>query len=973
MSGSGVVFSLLVTLGLCLATIAIAQDEAGTDPWTTIAQLRASGDFAGALAVARDVLADCVGAADTPAYALGDARREVATLAQLVAADPAVQSAMAEAARQELAVFEDYERDAFTEAAAAARTWLELSRRHLGDRHHETADAANAYATMLDELDELEAANDLFTFANDVYAERFEPVHPGREALLTNWSLVLAKLWRREESIARQRLALALARELSPDDPALLSVNYNNLGAGLMETGRFEESEEMLAEALRLRIAEGDPDDILQTRVNLALLAYERGDRAEARRETDEAIAFTESHRDLRPRFVAATLKTKARLLMDAQDYAEAVRIFQQILAIRREIWPERTFLVAYTRVAIGLALANQGRFHEADAEFAQGIPDLEALYPQGNPELVVVYRVRAYRYWLDGRYELAAADYARAVQMYERVRFQLGEWGSLETFETPWFDYAASLLMCGRPAEAWQALEAGQGRLLADALRARRAQDLEAGETARLRELSADAAAARRILTELPGGEAVVEQTAASFEDAITRLRAATAVLAEYQAELSRSIVETAGRSLALGQFQQALAPDEAIIGWLQYASGESAARAWGYVVRSDGPVHWVDGLPVARAPDQESAAQRCALAIRGNRAWAEFAAEAWNERIAPLLVHLQGVDRLIVAPTGDMLGVPAEILGPPNEPNLGERFQVSYTPSAEVLVRLRAQAKLRTSPDRPVVLALGDPPFNAAQREDMEREASGRSRIAGALTIRGDGEPDRTPDVLRDGVDRDRESLANLPRLWHTRSEAIAVERLGGPGSLALVGVDCSERRLDELVRTDALRRFDVVHIASHAIVHPDSPQRSSLVLSQLDLSPAGVAVGDDGLVTALEIATTWRLDARLVALTGCETGLGRHQLGEGFLGFTNVFLQRGADAVLVSLWPVRDHSTELLATRFYELYLGGEAAGRTKAACLQEAKTQVQQYVDELNGTTPYTHPQYWAGWVLIGNPD
>jgi CHAT domain-containing protein len=63
------------------------------------------------------------------------------------------------------------------------------------------------------------------------------------------------------------------------------------------------------------------------------------------------------------------------------------------------------------------------------------------------------------------------------------------------------------------------------------------------------------------------------------------------------------------------------------------------------------------------------------------------------------------------------------------------------------------------------------------------------------------------------------------------------------------------------------------------------------------------------------------------------------------------------------------VDDRSTSLLMWRFYENWLGGMRP-MSKAAALQEAKRWLRTWTDA-EGTRPYAHPYFWAGFVLIGD--
>ena len=96
---------------------------------------------------------------------------------------------------------------------------------------------------------------------------------------------------------------------------------------------------------------------------------------------------------------------------------------------------------------------------------------------------------------------------------------------------------------------------------------------------------------------------------------------------------------------------------------------------------------------------------------------------------------------------------------------------------------------------------------------------------------------------------------------------------------------------------------------------------------------------------------------LDADLVVLSGCSTGLGKLS-GEGLLGLSRGFLYAGADEILVSLWAVSDRATAELMEAFY----AARAAGRSDPLALREAQLALRER---------YSHPFLWAGFSLIGD--
>ena len=85
------------------------------------------------------------------------------------------------------------------------------------------------------------------------------------------------------------------------------------------------------------------------------------------------------------------------------------------------------------------------------------------------------------------------------------------------------------------------------------------------------------------------------------------------------------------------------------------------------------------------------------------------------------------------------------------------------------------------------------------------------------------------------------------------------------------------------------------------------------------------------------------------------------------DGAMGLSQVFLAAGAHAVLASLWPADDGATNQLMQRFYT----DLAKGIPRAEALREAKCWVRDWRAP-DGSRPYAHPSYWAGFILLGDP-
>jgi len=140
-------------------------------------------------------------------------------------------------------------------------------------------------------------------------------------------------------------------------------------------------------------------------------------------------------------------------------------------------------------------------------------------------------------------------------------------------------------------------------------------------------------------------------------------------------------------------------------------------------------------------------------------------------------------------------------------------------------------------------------------------------------------------------------------------------------------------------------------LIHIAAHAAVDEIDPLYSSIRLARANLPR--------GELEAREILDLDLSAARLVTLSGCESGLGKVSDGDEFFGFKRSFLAAGARSLLVSLWPVEDESTASLMTTFYR-----ELSNRPMIDALRQAQLSVLK----MEGRSD---PLFWAPFILVGD--
>jgi CHAT domain-containing protein len=135
-------------------------------------------------------------------------------------------------------------------------------------------------------------------------------------------------------------------------------------------------------------------------------------------------------------------------------------------------------------------------------------------------------------------------------------------------------------------------------------------------------------------------------------------------------------------------------------------------------------------------------------------------------------------------------------------------------------------------------------------------------------------------------------------------------------------------------------------ILHLATHGRYREDAPLFSSLLLA-------------DGELTVHELLNM-ELQASLVTLSACETGLGALSGGDEVQGLSRACLYAGASSLALSLWRVDDRAGQMLMQEFYQ----GLLQGLGKGAALRQAQLQLMR-------RPAYSHPFYWAPFVLIGD--
>jgi CHAT domain-containing protein len=312
-------------------------------------------------------------------------------------------------------------------------------------------------------------------------------------------------------------------------------------------------------------------------------------------------------------------------------------------------------------------------------------------------------------------------------------------------------------------------------------------------------------------------------------------------------------------------------------------------------------------------------------------------LANQLYKDLVAPIEPYILHAQRLIIIPDDVLNYLPFESLA--RTPSIGamqpnvryaeyrdvdwlvNHYEMIYAISATSLHPRFHQR----NPEPQSLLAFGDPKLTGYQ----VKNAGSRLRAAGVDTY-------LTAFSALPESAREAETVARLLRS-NIRTTVLTAERA----------------RKSEFLRLGAAAGY--IHFAVHSVIDEQQPYYSALVLSPDTQS--------DGFLQAYEVLGM-RLNARLVTLSSCESGLGKLYKGEGLLGLRRAFLMAGAESVVVSFWSIDDSTANFMEMFYGNISKGQPIEEALRASKLQYLKRSVRIGSQEMS----LSHPFFWAPFAL-----
>jgi CHAT domain-containing protein len=746
----------------------------------------------------------------------------------------------------------------------------------------------------------------------------------------------------------------AIEKSLGPDNRWYVNVlltlaNLNN------DAGDLAQVEEIVRRAMGIVERIGDTESILYARLlnNLGEVYRQRLDYTHSEEQYQRSLAIGERVLGENGYFIATALQYLGIIARERKDYAAAEAYYGRALSIRQRIVGANHPDVAQVLNNLAIVYRAKGDIERSLQTHLRALSIWEnAAGPYQQATLLSVGNI-ARTYAAAGDITNAVAYQRRTDEILEKhlaLNVAVGSERQKLLFvnsASERTDRTISLhLLEARGNSDASALAAlvllqRKGRVLdamADTFAAVRQRVADLGDRTLLDQLrDTTAQLARLALTSTDPNR--VEQRLRAMKDLETRKERLEAALSEHSAAFRSEV-----RPVTLEAVQAAIPADAALLEFTIFRpfdpKAERNAEAYGaphyavYVMRKQqAPV----GFDLGLAGDIDSAIDEFRKALRDpGRVDVTDRGKALDARVmGPLHASLGGVVRLIISPDGDLNLVPFEALVNESGRYLIERYAMSYVSSGRDLLRMQMPRPAGTGP---VVFA--DPLFGEP----------------GTASVPPHRQTTATQTARRSVTSGETLSTVYFTPLAATAEEANAIKALF-PDAVLFTGSRASKATLQQV---EAPR---MLHIASHGFFLQDAHVNGENPLLRAGLALAGANLPheshESGILTALEASSLNLWGTQLVTLSACDTGIGEIRNGEGVYGLRRAFVLAGAEALVMSLWPVSDS----IARETMVAYYTGLRAGLGRGDALRQAKLALLK-------RTVRQHPFYWASFIQSG---
>ncbi len=557
----------------------------------------------------------------------------------------------------------------------ALATW----RKVLGEDHPDTATACNNLALSLDHQGRYAEAMPLYREALAIRRKVLGEDHRDTAGSYSNIAVLLDRRGQHADAEPLHRKARAAWRKALGEDHPDTARGDHNLAINLEYQGRFADATPLFRNALETwrKVLGEDHPDTAQAYDSLAVNLDHLSRYAEALPFHQKS---QEIFRKVSGEYHPGTAHAYSHLAVNLDRLgrlADAEFFYRKAVEVRRKVSGEDHPDTGRAWNDLAVSLELRGRRDEAEPLYRNALGVFRKALGEDHPDTAAAYYNLGFTLYALGKVAEATEKWQAAARSFEGGRLAMSRSGlgrSAADRIDPLPALAIARATAGQAREAWRLWESGLGRGLLDDLSARRLRPLTPAQ----REQEADLLGEIQRLDEQIAGRIQSGNVAAQAQVRLDHFRQRRDILRGRLAELEQSIEAEHGafgsKRASLEEVQAVLPPDTALVGWVDVKTrNRGVSLHWACLVAAQGDPIWVrvpgsgpEGAWTGsddRLTDQLRAALSFPVLVPDS-IWRSLAAQVAGQRLAPLMPALGRFRRLIVLPSPDLAGIPADVL---------------------------------------------------------------------------------------------------------------------------------------------------------------------------------------------------------------------------------------------------------------------------------------------------------------------
>jgi len=875
----------------------------------------------------------------------------------------------------------------YSEAEPLYKRSLAIREKTLGHNHPDVAVVLAGLANLYRDQGEYSEAEPLFKRSLTIVEKSFGPDHPNVGVVLNGLARLHQTQGKYSEAEPLFKRSLAIREKALGLGHSHVSQSLNNLALLYFFQGKYSEAEPLYKRSLAISEKALGPDhpDVGAPLNNLAKLYRFQGQYAEAEPLYKQSLAIVEKALGADHPSVALVLSNLGDLYSERGDQEAALELFQRSLAIyvKKDLPDARKsknmiadlyldtgdFSRAEPIVKEAGSDETRGRFSLLKSKYEDAKGHFENLLKEAEKsgdanKIFTAYSGLGMAYEGLEDHRKAEEYYEKGMKFTEELRSMVPPAERKEFFQVRINGFSRSepakgltrvRMKINQAAESIDSSEQTRARAFSDSI-AQRSQEGVAGVPGDTLKKE-DELVTRVVVLKKERAKVEKDKNPERYDNISKEVDKAESELNKLIAMLREKYPAYAAVKYPqpVTLKQSSVRPEEYVVMFDVSSEGVGVKLIKGKEILETAYKRWKledleKDIRRFREPFELVAAEKMAALKKFDP---ELGESLYKNLLARVLLDVPKGTHLTIIPDGVLAVLPFEALVVGGKANwrdgakgaypegltyLGDVYPISYYQSINSLTLVRTVRGREKPGNR--VLVIADPVFHM---QDVRAQGAKETRLA--------SEQGRTFPDLMASIEGASEGSFKFSRLAKTKALGEGLQKLYGNQMELCADLKANKEYFLKTIGP-RLSQYGSIVFATHGLFSTKIPGIREPFLALTMVPP-----GTDGFLTMSDVMSL-KMNADVVALTACQTGLGKDLSGEGVMSMGRAFQYAGARSVLMSLWSVAEDSSVILTESFFR----NIKAGKSKLEALKLAREEVRK--------AGYEHPFFWTPFILVG---